>query len=93
MHILLRPSTCGSAHNSHCHVCMVTTTIPRSIGIGNPKVMHSYNKADNPTYYSRCNAHYSHIILNKNVVPIILKTILGLICQGLVVQCSTNARI
>jgi len=25
------------------------------------------------TYYSKSNAHYSHIILNENVVPILLK--------------------
>ena len=31
------------------------------------------NKSDNFTYYSRSDAHYSHIILNKNLVPIILK--------------------
>ena len=28
-------------------------------------------KADNFTYYLKSDAHYSHIILNKNVVPII----------------------
>jgi len=31
------------------------------------------NKADNFTYFSKSDVHYSHIILNKNVVPIILK--------------------
>ena len=29
-------------------------------------------KADNFTYYSKSDAHYSHIILQKNVFPIIL---------------------
>ena len=31
------------------------------------------NKADNLTYYSKSDAQYFHLILNKNVVPIILK--------------------
>ena len=42
------------------------------------------NKAGIFTYYSKSDAHYFHIILNKNVVlNYYSQIILGIICQGL----------